>query len=268
MDPAPRAFVAERLRPLADRKWPCPACIRLSGCLRWRIGSCFRAGLAQRVSWDSWRYRYLSLWLFFPIVFIFVISQLKPLFLIRYFIFTLPALVLLAATGLVRLRRRWLLVGALIFFAAFSLRGVSSFYQKDFDIAREDWRPAVRYLLSHANARDVILFHQPIARMSYEYYRSRTSVAAYTRVIYPEHGERLTYRDFYAGRVPDRFLESIPAQYRRVWVALAYNETPSGPDPTTRSITSILGREYAHVEQDEFPGIELRLYSRSSGSPH
>ena len=225
----------------------------------------FRAGLAQRVSWDSWRYRYLSLWLFFPIVFIFVISQLKPLFLIRYFIFTLPALVLLAATGLVRLRRRWLLVGALIFFAAFSLRGVSSFYQKDFDIAREDWRPAVRYLLSHANARDVILFHQPIARMSYEYYRSRTSVAAYPRVIYPEHGERLTYRDFYAGRVPDRFLESIPAQYRRVWVALAYNETPSGPDPTTRFLTDLFGREYTRTQTENFPGIEVRLYE--TGAP-
>jgi 4-amino-4-deoxy-L-arabinose transferase-like glycosyltransferase len=226
----------------------------------------FRADLVRRISWDTWRYRYLLLWLVFPIVFIFVVSQVKPFFLIRYFIFTLPALVLLAASGLARLRSRWLLAGALLFFAAFSLRGVSAFYERDFDIAREDWRPAARYLLSHTEAGDVILFHQPIARMPYEYYRGRIPAAAYPKVIYPEHGDRMTYRDFYAGRVSDNFLESVPGQYPRVWVALAYNETPSGPDPTTRSITSVLGRAYGQMRQDRFPGIELRLYSGSSGA--
>lgn len=228
----------------------------------------FRAGLARQVSWDTWRCRYLLLWLLFPIAFTFVISQLKPLFLIRYFIFTLPALVLLAASGLARLRSRWLLAGALLFLAVFSLRGASSFYRKDFDIDREDWRPVAGYLQSHAEAGDVILFHQPIARMPYEYYRSRFPAVTFPKVIYPEHGDRLTYRDFYAGRVSEKFLESVPAQYPRVWVALAYNETPSGPDPTTRSLTSILGRGYAHLQPDKFPGIELRLYSRSGGTPH
>ena len=228
----------------------------------------FRAGLVQRVSRDSWHYRYLLLWLLFPIGFTFVISQLKPFFLIRYFIFTLPALVLLAASGLARLRPRWLLAGALTFFAIFSLRGVFSFYERDFDIAREDWRPVAQYLLSHAQAGDVILFHQPIARMPYEYYRSRIPAAAHPKVIYPEHSDRLSYRDFYAGRVPEKFLEGLPAQHPRVWVALAYNETPAGPDPTTSSIFSIFGHAYAAMQQDQFPGIELRLYSKSNGTKH
>jgi hypothetical protein len=208
------------------------------------------------------------LWLLFPIGFIFVVSQLKPFFLIRYFIFTLPALVLLAASGLVRLRSRWLLAGALTFFVVFSLRGVFSFYDRDFDIAREDWRPVAQYLLRHAQGRDVILFHQPIARMPYEYYRSRIPAAAYPKAIYPEHGDRLTYRDFYAGRVPEKFLEGVPAQHPRVWVALAYNETPAGPDPATSSIFSIFGRGYVDMQQDIFPGIELRLYSKPKGTRH
>jgi mannosyltransferase len=228
----------------------------------------FRTALVRRVSWESWRYHFLLLWLLFPILFIFLVSQLKPFFLVRYFVFTLPALVLLAASGLARVRSRWLLACALIFFAVFSLRGVSSFYQQDFDISREDWRLAARYLLSHAEAGDVVLFHQPIARMPYEYYRSVIPAAANPTVVYPEHGDRLTYRDFYAGHAPDKFLESVCGRYPRIWVALAYNETPSRPDPTTRSITSIFGPEYASMQQANFPGIQLRLYTGPKASGH
>jgi mannosyltransferase len=227
----------------------------------------FRAGFVERVSWESWRHRYLLLWLVFPVGFIFVISQLKPFFLTRYFIFTLPALVLLACSGLARLRPRWLLAGALALFTIFSLRGIFSFYERDFDIGREDWRPVAQYLLSHTRPGDVVLFHQPIARMPYEYYRSRTPASA-PKVIYPQHGDRLTYRDFYAGRVPETFLEDAAVQYPRVWVALAYNETPAGPDSTTRSIFNIFGRAYADMEQNKFPGIELRLYRKPQDAAH
>ena len=227
----------------------------------------FRTTLVRRVSWESWRYRFLLLWLLFPILFIFLVSQLKPFFLVRYFVFTLPALVLLAACGLARLRSRWLLACALIFFAVLSLRAVSSFYQQDFDISREDWRLAARYLLNHAEAGDVVLFHQPIARMPYEFYRSVIPAATYPKVIYPEHGERLTYRDFYAGHAKDAFLESVPAQYNRLWVVLIYTQTASGPDPTTRFLTDLFGREYTRMQSSEFPGIELRLYERGDAQP-
>lgn len=220
-----------------------------------------------QVSWQAWRFRFLLLWLLFPIIFIFLVSQLKPFYLIRYFIFVIPALVLLAASGIARLRWRWLQALALLVFAALSLHGAAGYYQKDFDITREDWRNATAYLLAHSQAGDVVIFHQPIGRMPFEYYRSRTPVMNPPAVIYPRTGDSLTYRDFYAGHAKDAFLESLPDQYSRLWVVLIYTQTPSGPDPTTRFLTDLFARKYAGEQTTEFPGIELRLYQGSPAVP-
>src|SRR5204863_1013160 len=127
----------------------------------------------------------------------------------------------------------------LAMFGLLSLNGVASFYQKDFDIFREDWRSASRYILANTQPGDVILFHHPITRMPYEYYRSVIPAKHPPSVIYPEHGDRLMFRDFYAGRVPDAFIARLPARYARIWVALSYNQLPSGPDPTTRFLTEV-----------------------------
>jgi 4-amino-4-deoxy-L-arabinose transferase-like glycosyltransferase len=204
------------------------------------------------------------IWLFFPILVVFAVSQLKPLYLARYFIFCLPALILLAGAGMGRLRSIWVLAGVLAVTGVLSIRGVSAYYQKDFDIGREDWRSATRYLLDHAQPGDTVVFHQPIGRMPYEYYRSRIPAAAYPTVIYPAHGDRLMYRDFYAGRVPDAFLENVSKNYSRVWVVFTYNGLPSDPDPTTQFVNSTFGRWYSNQHSENFPGIEVRLYSRSA----
>jgi mannosyltransferase len=223
--------------------------------------------LSRPLAFESWRYAFLLLWLAFPILFVFLISQLKPLFVIRYFVFTIPALVILAAAGLARIRPRVLLGASLLVFAFLGLRGDADFYQKDFDISRDDWRAASRYVLAHSQPGDVILFHQPITRMPYEYYRSVTSPPNPPKVIYPEHGERLMFRDFYAGRAPDAFLASVPSRYARVWVALSYNQLPTGPDPTTRYLTDLFSKQYLEVQAEEFPGIEVRLYSHPRTEP-
>jgi uncharacterized membrane protein len=218
----------------------------------------------RRLPWEQWRYVFLAIWLLFPILAVFVLSQWKHCFLPRYFIFTLPALALLASAGIARLRSRWLMGAALLVFAAWSLPPVYSYYQKDFDIAREDFRDATQYLLARSQAGDVILFHQPIGRMPYEYYRGVTQAPAYPLVIYPEHGSQLAYKDFYAGRAQPSFLQNVPEEYRRVWVVFSYNQLPSGPDETTLFITDLFGKQFDQVDNKAFPGIQLRLYSRSA----
>ncbi|SRR5581483_8351509 len=220
-----------------------------------------RRQLAQR----EWRIAVLAIWVLFPILSVFVLSQWKPCFLARYFIFTVPAISLLAAAGIERLRSRWLIGPVLVLFGAWSLPAVYANYEKDIDIAREDFRNASEYVLGHAQGGDVLLFHQPIGRMPYEYYRSITAAAAYPTVIYPEHGEQLAYKDFYSGRAPESFLASVPAQYSRVWVMLTYNQLPDGPDATTRVISDSFARQYPSVEVKQFTGVEVRLYQRAAG---
>jgi 4-amino-4-deoxy-L-arabinose transferase-like glycosyltransferase len=211
----------------------------------------------RRIHWEMWRYAFLAIWLLFPIAAAFLISQWKPCFLARYFVFTLPALALLTAAGIARLRWRILMAGVLVVFAVWSLPAVNSGYNKDIDVVREDFRSATNYVLANAQGGDAILFYQPIGRLPYEYYRSRISAASYPAVVYPAYGEGLTFRDFYAGRPPETFLATVPGQFRRVWVILTHNTIASKPDQTTAFIADKYGLS---VERREFQDIEVRLY--------
>src|SRR5207302_11094533 len=66
---------------------------------------------------------FLLFWLIFPAVFTVVISIARPTFLARYLVFCLPALILLAAVGLARLSKSWLLAPVLLLFVALSMKG-------------------------------------------------------------------------------------------------------------------------------------------------
>jgi hypothetical protein len=98
--------------------------------------------------------------------------------------------------------------------------------------------------------------------MPYEYYRSVTPAAAYPTVIYPAHGNDLTFKEFYAGRPPEPLLAAVPSEYRRVWIVLTHNQLPSGPDQTTSFISAWYGKQYPTWKREEFQEIEVRLYCR------
>jgi mannosyltransferase len=223
----------------------------------------FRAHRARRVLCESWRYRFLLLWLLFPIVLTLGLSLAKPLFVARYFIFCLPALLLLVACGVTRLRPAWLMVPAVLFLLAFSLPGTIGSYKHDLDIQRDDWRAATHFLLDHAEPSDALLFHVPMGRMPYEFYDSVLKPAsAAPIVLYPSHGDRVTFLDFVEKPNDAELARSLP-QHPRAWLVLTYAETQSGlPDARSIELTKLLGNFYLTVEQHEFPGIEILLYSK------
>jgi mannosyltransferase len=223
----------------------------------------FRAHRARRVLCESWRYRFLLLWLLFPIVLTLGLSLAKPLFVARYFIFCLPALLLLVACGVTRLRPAWLMVPAVLFLLAFSLPGTIGSYEHDLDIQRDDWRAATHVLLDHAEPSDALLFHVPMGRMPYEFYDSVMKPAsAVPIVLYPSHGDRLNFLDFVEKPNDAELARSLP-QHPRAWLVLTYAETQSGlPDARSIELTKLLGNFYLTVEQHEFPGIEILLYSK------
>jgi mannosyltransferase len=215
-----------------------------------------------RVSWDSWRYRFLLCWLLFPVLFTLALSLVKPLFVARYFIFCLPSLLLLVACGLARLRSNWLIAASLSVMLILSLRGTAGYYKQDIDIQRDDWRDASKYLLSHAEPGDALLFHVPMGRMPYEFYVSALgSPSSNPPVLYPHHADRTTFLDF-VEKPNDAELARLLPQHRRAWLILTYAETQSGqPDARTIELSKTLGNVYPLVEQHDFTGIDIKSYS-------
>jgi mannosyltransferase len=235
----------------------------LLACVAAALLPALRSHRGLRVSWEAWRYRFLLCWLVFPILLTLGLSLAKPLFVPRYFIFCLPALLLLVACGITRLRSAWLTVPALLFVLILSFRGTAGYYKQDLDIQRDDWRAATQYLLNHAQSGDALLFHVPMGRMSYEFYHSVLEPASAAPVVlYPRHGDRITFLDF-VEKPNDTELERLLPQHPRAWLVLTYAETQSGlPDSRSLELSKLLGNFYPGVEQRDFQGIEILLYTK------
>jgi uncharacterized membrane protein len=220
-----------------------------------------------RAGWDVWRCQFLLAWLFLPVILTLVLSLARPIFLGRYFIFCLPALIILAAVGLANLQKPWMTAVCLAAMLLFSLQGAFSYYDHDFDVERDGSEAADHYVLNHALAGDAILFHIAEARIPYEFFKSlrerdaQNGAVADPEVVFPRHGDHLDYRDV-TGKPTGEFVQSIAGQHARVWVVLMSNGASGQPDATTVMLNQTLGEEFPRIERVQFPQVEVRLYSK------
>ena len=230
-------------------------------CAIFAIYSAERSSRSNKDPQEFWRHLLVAMWLLVPIVLTLGFSLIKSVFLPRYLVMCIPALVLLAASGLSRLRPRWVAALVLAAMLGFSGRGLQSYYHADFDIAREDWRGATQYLLNHSLPEDGVLFHSAQARMPFEYYAESQIGRRQIKVIFPASADKLTYRDFLANAKNAPLAESA-GQYRRIWLVLAHNQLKEGgSDLTTGKIEDVLGRKYILRNRLDFPGgIVIQLY--------
>jgi mannosyltransferase len=222
-------------------------------------------------SWDVWLYQFLLIWLLFPIVLTVALSFARPVFLARYMIFCLPPLMILAAAGIARLRRAWTIGAAVAAVLLLAFQGTLFVHGHDFDNERDASGAATNFILDHAQPGDAILFHIAETRIPYEFFRSlrareNTASPKYSgqlgpEILFPNHGPGLDYRDF-TGKPSAELVRKTASQHSRVWVMLMNNRTSGKPDPTTTTLTHVLPRIFPHVEQWDFPKVEVLLYSK------
>lgn len=222
----------------------------------------FRAAAIRRVPWESWRYRFLLLWLLAPPAFILLASQARPSFLPRYFIFCLPPLLLLAASALARLRSNWIALPAVLLLVCLSSGGVKSYFhtRPQYD----DWREISRAIVSDSRPGDALIFHIAMARVPYEYYHSRWPADAAPQVIYPRHGSHLTFGDFMARPDYAALAADLP-RYQRVWLVLSHVGEAPATEPTATRLLRMLRQDFPLVEQRDLGNCVVFLFSRGKG---
>jgi mannosyltransferase len=226
--------------------------------------------LAKAQDWETWRTQFLLVWLFFPVALTASLSFFRPVFLGRYMIFCLPALLILVAAGLARLRPIWMLGAALVVVLLLSAQGILFVYGNDFEQERDASGQATDFILDHAQTGDGVVFYIPATRGAYEFFRSvlageNTASPDFTRpfgpeILFPHHAAGLDYRDF-TGKPTTEFLRAIATSHPRVWIMLM-NNGGANPDPTTVMITSALAGSFEKVQTWNFTKVELRLYSK------
>ena len=220
--------------------------------------------------WESWRVQFLLVWLIFPIALTLALSFLRPVFLPRFLILCQPALIILAAAGIARLRKLWLIGPVLCLILLLALQGVRFIYAHDYDDQRDGSAAAVNFILDHTQPGDAIIFHIAEARLPYEFFRSlragqNTASSKFASqlgpdILFPHFGPSLDYSDFKAKPIPEILRSALP-NYSRVWVMFMYNQG-GGAGRTTAMLTHTLSESLPRSECRDFPRVEVCLYSK------
>jgi len=114
-----------------------------------------------------WRGMLVISWAVVPILLTGLASQLHPVFVPRYMIFSLPATVMLAGRGMTALPKRHLGVWLVIALCAASIPTAFAVHSRP----REDWRSASNVILTSAQSGDAVVIYPFYAIVGFDYYR-------------------------------------------------------------------------------------------------
>ena len=188
------------------------------------------------------------------------VSVARPIFLARYLNPCLPALVLIVAAGIIRLRRPapvWILGAAI---SVLSLLGTVSFYRQDFDLYRDDWRTATSYVLDRALPGDGAFFYANFGRLPFEFYRSQRHPApAWPEALVSANGADWGYRNSLFAHVADSIQDAGPGG-DRVWLVLDLNTDANGqPNRESTILRAVYGKGRRLVDEKRISTITILL---------
>jgi mannosyltransferase len=160
-----------------------------------------------------WRAGFVAAWFLLPVLLVFAVSKLgRPLFISNYLIIVLPALLLLAAAGLVRLPGRLIGLGVLGLLIAASAVGISDWYRRP---SLEDYRAATRYILEHQHPGDMIIYDPLYISDPFHYYQARASRSGPGELEFGARPPRIWVAERF-GDPPQEIQQSLPGPYTPV----------------------------------------------------
>lgn len=194
-------------------------------------------GLAVR---ERFGVGFVALWLLLPPIIDFVVSRLvQPLFLDYYLIIVLPAFMLLAAAGLIRLPGVPIRVAVLAVLIILAGIKVAAWYRQP---SVEGFRDATAYIVGHQSPGDRIIYYPEGAL------KGPTSGVTYYEQLAGARGP--TPLAFALGQAP-------PAGAPRIWLVMRDSDVPVG---TRAQIERSLERADAPGSSHSFRNLTVILY--------
>jgi mannosyltransferase len=195
--------------------------------------------------------RFLVAWAVLPFVVLVAVSFVKPLFLDRYLLPTVPGIVLLAAAGLARWPAPWrtIAVLALVALQAVGLARVAR------QPSTEDWRGVAAAVRADGRAGDAVACWVDFACVALDYEFARPPAGAPPIVwLVPPLDDSAA-------------LAAIVDAHPRLWLALSHVQVgQSDRTATLARIEAMLAPHYTLADTRDFAGVVLRRYDRPTAS--
>ena len=222
----------------------------------------FPAG-SVRSDKESWALRLLGLWLVLPPLMTLAASPIKLLFDPKFMVMCVPALVMLAARGLVKLSnvppvRYWAAAAAFLLVVSLSYLSIAK-PPKYQTMVSADWRSSIHYVLAHQQPADGAVFYIP-NDYPFLYYAhqaiSQHQVSDVPDVVYPPDPPNLP--------LSREAIRSVTAGRQRVWLIL-HDEEDFDPEAEPM-VKSALNEKFVLQDERVFSGeaypVTVELYSR------
>jgi uncharacterized membrane protein len=182
----------------------------------------------------------LALWLLVPVLAPLAYSKVgRSIFMPRYMIGAAPAFYLLAARGVLALKRPRLAAGLCLLILALSVPGLKSYYSLP---EKDEWNKVARFTESQARRGDMVVLSSIILNTPFtHYYKGALDI----------HGVK-SWRDL--GEI-SKPLKKAMAGHRRIWFVRNWD----GDEKAFKALNDLLpqGHETEHL----FNGIKVLLYT-------
>ncbi|GAC1413957.1 MAG: hypothetical protein NVSMB66_6780 [Candidatus Doudnabacteria bacterium] len=186
-----------------------------------------------------------------PMIMVFMISFIKPAYLDRYLIFSVPSIFIFFGWMVATYPRRFKIAvqGVLITLMVLSLSVEVSNAKTP---VKENYRSAVDYLSQKAGFQDVIVLSAPFTIYPFEYYyHGQTKVQ--TEPVWNRF-ETTGIPAFSEDQLP-KDVDQLKEQYRMVWFLLSYDQGYN------EKIRLYMDQHYQRIDQKSFsPDLNLYAY--------
>ena len=222
---------------------------------------------------EAWGYTLLFSWLVAPVVMVVTVSLVKPLFVPRFLSFCIPALLLLVAVGISRLRPAVLSWGLFVAISICSIMADIRYYQYDFEMRRQDWRAVTSYVFEHAQPGDSIFFYHSGGEAPFAYYSWKQNSASLRPKTLNEHWLKTgNSQDPFGPKpedlvaVPGTDLRAAPPAGSRVWFVSMFLDGSWREADTGTAVGKWLSNGRQQVDAQEFMSLSVALFDRNAAS--
>jgi mannosyltransferase len=116
----------------------------------------------------------LILWAFLPPVLIFILSYIRPTYVDRFLILSLPPFLMLMVIGLNSIRNRWANILVVFLMLVFSWRTLDLLIFSG-NLHKENWRQVAEYLAENVKENEVIVARNIQTTLPFQYYSAGAS---------------------------------------------------------------------------------------------